>query len=244
MPGTPSLVFLVYLLALLPWGAMRSARRVGPALGRSGPGSARDRLAIWGSTLFAQGILLFLAWFAGSGFGFRFFVLPARPIDLLAAAAALGACFALRAVARALHSEQERRALIVYRLAPKSSGEWLAWGLIALVASVTEEIAYRGVGVAILGHWTGSAAAAIAVCAAAFAVAHALQGWKSGVVIFAIALVMHALVQGTGSLVPAMVVHFVYDVVAAILIARQARRDGLDTAPPAGGAPLSPGVPA
>ncbi|HZN02388.1 MAG TPA: CPBP family intramembrane glutamic endopeptidase [Candidatus Polarisedimenticolia bacterium] len=239
MPGAPSLLFLAYLLGVLPWAAIRSARRVEQALGRSGRSPASDRLAIWGSTLVAQGLLLVLAWLAGRGFGFRFFAVALTPAGLVAAAAALGACFVLRAVARALRTEEERKALVVYRLAPRSAVEWLAWGAVALVASVTEEIAYRGVGVAILSHWSGSLAAAILVCATAFAVAHALQGWKSGVVIFMLALIFHALVLFTGTLVLAMLVHLLYDVIAAVAIAREAERDDR-AAPPPGQAPVSP----
>ena len=94
----------------------------------------------------------------------------------------------------------------------------------ALAAAVAEEVAYRGVGVQILWYSLGSQTAAILICATAFAIAHALQGWKSAVMIFALALVLHALVELTGTLVLAMVVHAVYDLVAGWIIARDARR--------------------
>lgn len=222
IPGTPSLVFLAYLLGVLPWAAIRSARHAERALGGPEGSSSRHRLAIWTSTLAAQALLTLLAVIAGRSFGFRFFTFTVRPVDLLAAAAALAACFGLRAVARTLRSEEERRRLLVYRLAPRGVVEWVVFGLVALVASVTEEIAYRGVGVAVLRYSTGSLAASLFLCAAAFAVAHALQGWKSGLVIFVMALVFHALVLFTGALVLAMIVHLVYDVVAGIAIAREA----------------------
>jgi membrane protease YdiL (CAAX protease family) len=179
---------------------------------------------IWANTLVAQGILLGLAWLAGRSFGFRFFVPVSRPRDFAAAAAALALCFGLRALARALRTEEERRTLAVYRLAPRRPVEWAAWSAVAVAAAVAEEIGYRGVGAAILTWWSGSAVVAMVLCAAAFALAHALQGWKSAAIIFGFALVMHALVAATGSLVPAMAVHFVYDVVAGIAIARQAVR--------------------
>lgn len=241
IPGGPSLLFLAYLLGVLPWAAIRSARLADRALGPAGRGSARDRLTVWASTLLAQGVLLVTAWLAGRSFGFRFFALPIRPVDLAAAAAALAACFVLREVARRIRSEEERRALLVHRLAPRSPVEWLVFGLVALVASVTEEIAYRGVGFALIATSTGSLAAAVLVCAAAFAVAHALQGFKSGLVILVMALVFHALVLVTGTLVLAMLVHLLYDVVAGILIAREAAR--MDRAERPFGEPArSPGV--
>jgi hypothetical protein len=52
---------------------------------------------------------------------------------------------------------------------------------------------------------------------AVFAVSHALQGWKSGAVIFLMALVFQGLVWLTGTLVVAMVVHAVYDISAGVI---------------------------
>jgi hypothetical protein len=64
----------------------------------------------------------------------------------------------------------------------------------------------------------------------AFALAHWVQGWKSGAVIFAMALVAHALVALTGTLVLKMIVHAVYDFVAGAQIAKQARAYDLEAA--------------
>jgi hypothetical protein len=61
------------------------------------------------------------------------------------------------------------------------------------------------------------------VSALAFAVAHAAQGWKSGVTIFAIALAMHGHVAYTRTLVLAMLVHVAYDLVVGTSVARTAR---------------------
>ncbi|HYV20388.1 MAG TPA: CPBP family intramembrane glutamic endopeptidase [Verrucomicrobiae bacterium] len=221
MPGGPSLVFLAFLLGLLPWGAVRSRRRMRPALERPGPGARSERLAIWANTLFTQALLLLLAWLAGRSFGFRFFA-PAGPRAFAAAAVALAICFGLRALARAWRTEEESKKLVVYRIAPRSPLEYCGFVLAALAAAVAEEIAYRGVGVAILTWWSGQAIVAVLVCSAAFAIAHSLQGWKSATVILGFALVMHALVAVTGSLVPAMAVHLVYDLAAGIAIARKA----------------------
>ncbi|HEV8202099.1 MAG TPA: CPBP family intramembrane glutamic endopeptidase [Candidatus Polarisedimenticolia bacterium] len=221
MPGGPSLLFLAFLLGFLPWGALHSRRKMRPTLERTGPGSRSERLVIWANTLFAQGLLLLLAGLAGRSFGFRFFA-PVAPRAAAAAAVALAICFGLRALARAWRTEEERRKLVVSRLAPRSALEWGVFVLMALLAAVAEEIAYRGVGVAVLTFWSGQAMVAVLVCSAAFAVAHALQGWKSVVIILGFAFLMHALVAVTGSLVPAMVVHFVYDLAAGIAIARQA----------------------
>jgi membrane protease YdiL (CAAX protease family) len=81
----------------------------------------------------------------------------------------------------------------------------------SVIAGVSEEAAYRGVLTQVLWHELGNPWIAVFVAAIAFAIAHALQGWKSTLIIFVIACVMHALVWLTGTLVIAMVVHATYD---------------------------------
>lgn len=224
LPGAPALFFLLYLLVLLPWMALRSARRLRAA--RDGGGAALPaRAAIWKGVLLSQVLLLFLAWVTGSVFDYRIFALPALGWrDLLAAGAALGGCFLLRSIARATRTAEERRRLAVMLLAPRTRQEWALWVATVLVASVAEEAAYRGVGMSVLWYSLGNPWVSALVLATAFAVAHGVQGRKSGVLIFLIALVMHGLVAATGTLVLAMVVHAVYDLVAGYWIAKEAAR--------------------
>lgn len=226
LPGTPSLVFLAYLLVLLPWLAFRSTRRLkGTREGGAQP-ALPSREAIWFSTLFSLGILFLLSWLVGRGFGYEIFAVPSVGWrDLGAAVLALGACFAIRAVLRAVRPDDERRRLLVYKLVPRTGREWALKSATILAAGVAEEVAYRGVGMSILWYALGNPWLAALICATAFALAHWTQGFKSGMAIFAIALVMHALVAATGTLVLAMVVHALYDLGAGYLIARQAKVD-------------------
>lgn len=236
LPGIVSLAFLAYLLFFLPWAALRSARWLRAA--QEGREEAPSRLGIWISTLLSQAILLLFAWFTGRGFDYEIFALP--PLDgrdLLATLLTLTICFALLVLAHVMRSAEERRTLLVYALVPQSHREWGLGALTVVVASVAEEAAYRGVGMAILVHILGNPWPAALVCAVAFAFAHSIQGWKSGVVIFVLALVMHALVVITGTLVLAMGVHAIFDVVAIFAIRREARRHGVVGLPPP--APIS-----
>lgn len=218
VPGLASIVFLTYLLVVLPWAVIRGARRLRT------PETLPSREKVWLGTLLSQVMLLFLAWMTGRGFDYRIFALPSFGTRvLLAFVVALAAVFALRAVARALRSEDARRKMIVYRLAPRTPREWTLWTLTVLVASVAEEAAYRGVAMSILWYTFGSPWIAVIVCSIAFAMAHWVQGWKSAVVIFAMALLMHGLVQFTGTLVLAMVVHATYDFVTGYRISRERR---------------------
>ena len=230
LPGTPSLVFLLYLLVLLPWLAIRSARRLREAreaqeASAGQPVQVLPRERIWIGTIVMLALLLWMAWIVGSSFGYPFFAMPALGIrEGLAALAALVVCFALRSISRALRSEDERRKMTVYFLAPRTSREWALWTLTVVLASVSEEIAYRGVGMSILWFSLGNAWAAALICAVAFALGHWTQGWKSGLAIFFLALTMHGLVAYTGTLVLAILVHAVYDFVAGYEIAVEARR--------------------
>jgi membrane protease YdiL (CAAX protease family) len=161
----------------------------------------------------------------GHGFGFQpFAVSIVRLIDVIAAVLALVLCLAMLPVSRWLRSKREQRELFVYQLAPRTRREWAWWVPTVLVAGVAEEVAYRGVTMTILWYALGNPWAAALVCAVAFALAHATQGWKSGVIIFVIGLLMHGLVAITGTLVPAMIVHVAYNLIAGGLIAREARR--------------------
>ena len=74
----------------------------------------------------------------------------------------------------------------------------------------------------ILWYVFGSPWPAVLICALGFAAAHWSQGWKSVLAIFLIALVAHALVWFTNTLVLMMIVHAAYDFIAGYLIARDA----------------------
>jgi len=224
LPGSIALFFLAYLLAFLPWLAFRSARqfRVRDSTAAA-PFPSRE--AIWTGTLVNQGVMFVLAWLTGRGFGYRIFAVSSFGArEVLAGLAALGASFILRTVARRLRSEEERRGMVVYLLAPRTTRERMLWVGTGLAASVAEEAAYRGVGMAILWYALGNAWLAALICATAFSLAHWTQGWKSAAVILAMALVMHGLVAVTGLLVIAMAVHAIYDLVAGTLISREAVR--------------------
>ena len=224
-PGLPSLFFLAYLFVLLPAAAIRTSRVLHAARAGESPPTFPNRETIWIRTLVSLGALLLLSWLVARSFDYDLFFMPplgARHYAL--AAATLVVCLLLRQALRLLRPEEERRRLMVHFLAPRSAREWALSIAAILVAGVAEEAAYRGVGMQILWYSLGNPWLAAALCSITFALAHWMQGWKSGVLIFVMALVFHGLCALTGTLVLAMIVHVFYDLIAAGLIARDAKK--------------------
>jgi membrane protease YdiL (CAAX protease family) len=111
----------------------------------------------------------------------------------------------------------EEREWKLYYFMPRSPGERSLWGGVSLFAGFGEELIYRGVMYALLWRLSGSWAAAALLVAVVFAVSHFMQGWKSMLVIFVIAVGFQAIYNLTGSLFPGMAVHFLYDLIAGLL---------------------------
>jgi membrane protease YdiL (CAAX protease family) len=97
------------------------------------------------------------------------------------------------------------------------------FALVAVMAGIAEEAAYRGVAVWILTPVFGNPLPAMLLSMMAFAVSHAIQGGKAMALIFVIAGVFHALVYFTDTLVVAMVVHATYDIIAGHVAGKRAR---------------------
>jgi membrane protease YdiL (CAAX protease family) len=226
-PGPVSLAYLVYLLAFLPWAALRSKKRLvlSPQSSDSGTRLSISRTRAFATTLFSLVVLYLVTDYTGRGFGFEIFHAPTLgERSFVAAEAAFAVCLALILLNRALRSPEERQTMAVYAMMPRTGREWVLFVLVSCAAGIAEEAAYRGVLVAVLTYTLGSVWPAVFLSAAAFAVVHAFQGWKSGVVIFGIALTMHALVDFTDTLVFAMGVHVILDLFVGILGSWRLRR--------------------
>lgn len=237
IPGTLSLIFLAYLILVLPWLAFRSSRYLkrhlaeGDIPGKdersnaAGAPKKATREAIWKSTLFMLGCLLALSWITARSFQYSLFRFPEfRSVDLAWSVSCLLGLLGLRSLARTFRKPEERPKMMVYQLTARSRREWFLQAVTVLMASVSEEAAYRGVGPAIFDYMTdGRAWIGWAACSLAFAGAHWIQGWRSMVVIFLIALMMHMLVMATNTLIWAMAVHGIYDFIAIHLISREAK---------------------
>jgi membrane protease YdiL (CAAX protease family) len=119
-----------------------------------------------------------------------------------------------------------RRARIVHLFVADTPAERAWWLVVSLLAGVSEEITWRGVQTALLVPVVGSYWIAALLSGVSFALAHAVQGWKSVVGILAFALAFQAVVVLSGSLWVAMAVHVAYDLTAGFTYGRLAREMG------------------
>jgi membrane protease YdiL (CAAX protease family) len=225
LPGTPSLLYLLIMIVLYPFGAVRFRVELTRPHGSSErPVPTREQILV--RTLLTLAFLAWLAWFTGRTFGYSPFSFPhaLRARDVAAGLAALAALAAIRWGLARSRSAEERRNLVVYRWMPQTGRERVWFVLVAIMAGLAEEAAYRGVLAAILTYTFGHVWLAWLIAAAAFAGAHAVQGWKAMGAIFAIALVLHVLVWASGTLVIAMAVHTIYDIGAGFIAGNHARR--------------------
>jgi len=215
--GLSSAIYLAYVLVLLPWVAFRSARVFSAQLRLPGPAAALPLERIYANTLAMLVVLFALSWVTARSFQSERLIFAAPHIgarELLAGAAALLFQFAMMYANLTTRSPDERRAMAINRLTPRTRAAKLLYSATSIAAGVAEEAAYRGVLVWILTYALGSSWPAVIVSATAFAFSHALQGRKSMVVIFIMACSMHALVWYSGTLVIAMAVHATYDLLA------------------------------
>jgi membrane protease YdiL (CAAX protease family) len=216
-----ALVFLVVLFVIMPRAALRSARQLRSAIADGAP-PPRLRMAL--STLFALAVLWFLSQMNALMLGRNLFALGAitmREIGI----GLIGLAVLLLAIplSRATRDPAEERKRLIYGLAPRNPKEYAVFVVIALAAGIAEEAAYRGVALWILQPVFGSLAPAVLLSAMSFAVTHAVQGSRAMVIVFGVALVFHAMVYLTNTLVIAMVVHVVYDCIAGAAAAKRAR---------------------
>lgn len=120
----------------------------------------------------------------------------------------------------------ERRERKLHLFMPRTRQERTLWIGVALAAGVSEEVTYRGVMFAILAGMTGSAAAGAVIASLIFGVSHIVQGWKSAAIITVIALMLHGLVVLSGTLLLAIAIHSVYDVIAGLAYGRMGEELG------------------
>lgn len=224
-----SVVFVLLVLVVMPIGAVRSRSAIAQEPRRGPGGRARPpgRSDVLTRALALQLLLFGLSFVVARHERMDLWSWTGlRPINVGIAIGALTLLLVLGALSWQLRTPEERRTLWMRHLLPRTSAQWVLWLVLSLAAGVAEETAYRGVLVVLLASVTASFVTAVLLSAAAFALVHYPQGAKSMGWVFAIGLVMQAVVAGTGMLYVAMGVHAVYDVTAAIRAVGKLEDDG------------------
>jgi membrane protease YdiL (CAAX protease family) len=212
--------FLLLTTLFFPYAAIRSGLRVRQLT------SMPTRLQYLISVAVSQGMLLATALLAANYDYVDLF--PAPSLGWSNLAMAIG--FLIPSVStlpirwRWKSTEEKQRMLW---LLPNRTSDLGWWVPVALVAGTVEEIAYRGVMFQLWQRVLGSWWPAVLLCSVAFAVAHFIQGWRPMVLITIMTIGFHAIVLASGDLYTVMTIHFVYDLLAGIVLLQLAKRDGL-----------------
>jgi membrane protease YdiL (CAAX protease family) len=206
-------MLLAFAGVFLPILIIKSARRLG-----TGP-LPISRTRFYKQTIIFQIVLAAIAAWTAYTHGILAMPLPQRPLVAWSAAALMYVLTVLTLKLRwSSRSDASKQRL--YDILPHNSGEMVPYVFICIVAGIAEEFIYRGVMTELAQRLIGIAIVTAIVIATSFAAAHAMQGLRSMVGIFVIALACHALVWLAQSLIPVMAVHFAYDLTAGILIPR------------------------
>ena len=225
--GAAGWAFLVFAGLLLPLAALMFAsgerRRMAGAHSAGGEAlPAPSRIALYAQALVTHVVLLCAAVAAARASDVVLFPPGAvRAPELAAAALTLVAVLALGELSWRSRSPEERERLWVRQILPRTRAERRAWVVVSAGAAIAEEAAYRGAFVAFATGASGSLPLAIAASALAFAVVHAPQGLSGLGYVLVIAVMHHALVLFSGTLWLGLAVHFAYDVLAGLGLARR-----------------------
>lgn len=204
---------LLVFCIILPVGAVISARQL-----EHNPLPPRERFYV--SVLIQHSVFITLSILVVIVEEIGGWNLPANPVS------AILVSFLFLAVMLAIGIPQWRRNVIerdrkVYLFMPAGTHEKTLWACISVAAGVGEEITYRVVMWNLLTTVIGPDQIYTAVIASIFfAFGHYVQGWKSILAIFVFALGFHWLVWYTGSILPAIVIHTVYDFTAGMMYRR------------------------
>ncbi len=213
MPSITAFIFLAAVGIGFPLLAWQSKKKLDAGL-------VLPRMAFYAETIVLQIVLLGAGIVVARVEGIELF----RPvadnfltITLSVAVLAISLGLMLVLVRFSDMATRDRLAMLV----PSTERERFVWVAVSAAAAMGEEIVYRGVMASLLENSLGSWWLAVAFSSVAFALAHAVQGWKNAGFILVFAVVFHLLVRHTGSLAPAVVVHFLYDVITGFIVGRK-----------------------
>lgn len=218
-PGIATWAFAVLVAVLLPIVAFRQHQAL-----KAGTMPAPSRTLLYASAVATHALLLLGVLACVLADDARLF--PAFTVDLWnvvasAIALAVGLLLLVERLRASDAVARERTRLI----APRSAREYWMFVGVAASAGVAEQLAYRGVLFSFFLWYTGTLWMAAVFAAIPFGLVHLFQGWRSAMVVIVIALRDQILVALTGTLVFAIAIHIIHDIVAGTVLMRRIRRE-------------------
>ena len=182
-------------------------------------------LSVYASSLVLICALGILAWWGGAASGFTRESMGVVPVDfasgVLWTVAVVLFAIGVLALGRVL---RWRETPMLELLLPRTAVERATFVVLSLGAGVFEELAYRGFLIAALRTASGSTALAVVVSSAAFGVMHGYQSATGALRAATLGAVLAVPLLATGSIVPSMAAHALYDVAAGLFLADWALR--------------------
>lgn len=214
----PVRFYTTFLLVVLPMMAVAQV-----PLAEEDP-TALPRLPLYASSAVALWILA-----AGALGAAVLGDLPPRAIGLAPVPAGALVGWSLGTLAAALvlallgHALGIRESAILEHMLPRTGRERLAFIGLSFSAGVCEELVFRGFLIPALEMASGSLAVAVLFSAIVFGTLHAYQHVRGAARAASLGLLMTVPFLATGSVVPSMIAHFAYDVVAGIWLGRRVK---------------------
>ncbi|HWV59001.1 MAG TPA: CPBP family intramembrane glutamic endopeptidase [Longimicrobiales bacterium] len=210
----PARIMTAFLVVALPFIFLGQAR-----LGDI-PELLPPRHAIYFSSAIGIWLLAGLSGSAGALSGFSRsdmgLVFPgAARLGLWSVAATFVALGAL-ALGRTLRLSENA---LLRHVLPRTSAEKRWFAMLSLSAGVGEELAYRAFLIPAIALVTGSVWVAAAISSVAFGAIHSYQGTTGALRASALGFVLAVPFVITGSVLPSMIAHTAYDIIAGILLA-------------------------
>lgn len=204
--------FLLIVGVAIPYLAWRTRQRL------RGDELPMPRAQFFFQTAIFQLIIYGIALFAASTNAIRLQLVPISWWRAWPALVLLAVTLSLLRLRWPYRDEADKRRL--YAILPHDRRELGPYLVLCVVAAIAEEVIYRGVAYRLLVRLGLTIWIAVAILSIVFALAHAVQGWRSAVVIGLIAAGFHFIVIYSCGLLPAIATHFVYDAIAGIVIPR------------------------
>lgn len=212
-----AIVFLFYLCVLLPFLAWRSSRRLASTQ------APISRLRAYVSTGFQMVLNFWLAYLAARSSHINLY--PAVNLGLREYAIG-AAALVLLLTSFFVGMKRQKTSTATQWLAPQTAGETLLFLLLIALTAFVEESSYRGAAFQLFSRMFNNQPLAALAASIAFGLAHRVQGQRAVFVTILYGLFDQIVVVLTGTLYVMMVVHFLYDLIAGLVLSRYAKPVG------------------